>query len=158
MVVVLVLFLRYLRDMPAQLNHIGIAVKDAAALARLKRLFELLGLPAGHVEAVPEQGVVTHFVDLPAEPGHLEFLEVSDPKGTVAQFIEKRGPGIHHLSFLLPVGELESTCRRLGQEGFRLVYERPRMGAHSMRVNFIHPASAGGVLVEVMEPAPEGGN
>lgn len=137
--------------MPAQLNHIGIAVKDAANLARLKQLFALLGLPAGHIEAVPEQGVVTHFVDLPAQPGHLEFLEVSDPQGTVAKYIEKRGPGVHHLSFLLDRGTLESTCARLLKEGFRLTYDLPRAGAHGMRVNFIHPASAGGLLIEVME-------
>jgi methylmalonyl-CoA/ethylmalonyl-CoA epimerase len=142
--------------MPAQLNHIGIAVKDAASLGRLKRLFELLGLPSGHIEAVPEQGVVTHFVDLPAEPGHLEFLEVTDPQGTVAQFIEKRGPGVHHLSFLLPRGELDATSDRLKKDGFRLVYEQPRLGAHSMRVNFVHPSTAGGLLVEIMESTQGG--
>ncbi len=142
--------------MPAQLNHIGIAVKDSASLARLKLLFAVLGLPSGLIEAVPEQGVVTHFVDLPAEPAHLEFLEVTDTQGTVAQFIKKRGPGIHHLSFLLDDGMLESTCGRLAKEGFRLIYDRPRAGAQAMRVNFIHPASAGGVLVEVMERGGQG--
>lgn len=134
-----------------RLNHIGIAVAD---LPGLKKLFGLLGLEVNHTEPVPEQGVKTHF--LPIQPdaagSHLEFLEVLDPQGTVAQFINKRGPGIHHLSFTVPKGELDSLCDRLRQEGFRLIYEKPKAGAHQMRINFIHPASAGGMLIEVMEP------
>ena len=135
--------------MPASLNHIGIAVAD---LPKLKKLFSLLGLEVGHVEDVQEQGVRAHFLDLPREQGHLEFLEVTDPEGTVAKFIEKRGPGIHHLSFLLKKGELEPLCKRLAAAGYRLIYDRPRAGAHEMSINFIHPASAGGILVEIMEP------
>lgn len=134
----------------ASLNHIGIAVAD---LPQLKKLFAILGLTVGHEEAVPEQGVNTHFLPLPREQANLELLEVIDPQGTVAKFIEKRGAGIHHLSFLVKKGELDPLCSRLRDEGFRLIYEAARPGAHSMRVNFIHPASAGGMLIEVMEPA-----
>jgi methylmalonyl-CoA epimerase len=133
----------------ASLNHIGIAVRD---LPGMKKLFSILGLESGHVEAVPDQGVVTHFLPLPKVQGHLELLEVTDPQGTVAKFIEKKGPGIHHLSFLLAAGELEPLCARLKAEGYRLIYGAPRPGAHQMRINFIHPASAGGILIEVMEP------
>ena len=138
--------------MRAKLNHIGIAVSDATALKKAKRLFEILGLPSGHIEAVPEQGVVTHFVDLPPEPAHLEFLEISDPQGTVAQFVAKRGPGVHHLSFLLERGDLDRACEKLRAEGYRMIYDAPRAGAHGMRINFVHPASTGGLLVEIMEP------
>lgn len=138
--------------MAASLNHIGIAAADPKAVESLKKLFALLGLAAGHVEAVPEQGVRAHFVTLPPEQGHLELLEVTDPAGTVAKFIEKRGPGIHHLSFLLKKGELAPLCDRLRSEGYRLTYDQPRAGAHAMSINFIHPASAGGILVEIMEP------
>jgi methylmalonyl-CoA/ethylmalonyl-CoA epimerase len=99
--------------------------------------------------------VVTHFIDLPAESGHLEFLEVTDPAGTVAQFIKKKGPGVHHLSFLLRRGELESVSQNILKEGFKLIYPQPKKGAHGMRVNFIHPSSAGGILVEIMEPQGE---
>ncbi len=134
-----------------RLNHIGIAVAD---LPGLKKLFSLLGLEVNHTEPVPEQGVKTHF--LPIQPdaagSYLEFLEVLDPQGTVAQFIGKRGPGIHHLSFTVPRGELDALCGRLRGEGFRLIYEKPKAGAHQMRINFIHPASAGGMLIEMMEP------
>jgi len=135
--------------MPATLNHIGIAV---ANLPALKKLFSLLGLDVGHVESVPEQGVRAHFLALPQEQAHLEFLEVLDPEGTVAKFVQKRGPGIHHLSFLLGAGELEPLCRQLKAEGYKLTYEAPKDGAHEMRINFIHPASAGGILIELMEP------
>jgi methylmalonyl-CoA epimerase len=133
----------------ASLNHIGIAVKD---LTRMKELFSILDLTAEHSEKVPDQGVMTHFLPLPLEQGNLELLEPIDPAGTVAQFIQKRGPGIHHLSFSVKKGELNSLCSRLRSSGFRLIYDHPRPGAHGMKVNFIHPASAGGILVEVMEP------
>lgn len=133
------------------LNHIGIAVADLPAV---QKLFGLLGLQVTHTEKVPEQGVNTHFLPLNTIPGnaHFELLEVSDPEGTVAKFIEKRGPGIHHLSFTVGRGELEPLCEKLKTAGCRLIYDQPRAGAHGMRINFIHPASAGGILVEVMEP------
>lgn len=133
----------------ATLNHIGIAVSDLPAI---QRLFSLLGLQVNHTEPVPEQGVITHFLPLPVKPGHLELLEVTDPEGTVAQFLKKKGPGIHHLSFQVGKGELDSLCERLRAEGVRLTYEQPKAGAHQMRINFIHPASAGGMLIEIMEP------
>src|SRR5690606_14482744 len=110
----------------------------------MKTLFEVLGLSVAQTEPVPEQGVTTHFVPLPREVVSVELLEVTDPEGTVAKFIEKKGPGIHHLSFAVQTGELDPLCARLRAAGCRLVYDVPRHGAHSMRINFIHPASAGG--------------
>lgn len=140
---------------PASLNHIGIAVSDFSGVAELRKLFSLLGLSVGHVEEVKDQGVKAHFLELPPATGHLELLEVTDPQGTVAKFIQKRGPGIHHLSFLVASGTLDSLCDRLRSEGYRLTYDTPRAGAHAMRINFIHPASAGGILVELMEPSTD---
>jgi methylmalonyl-CoA epimerase len=137
--------------MSIRLDHIGVAVKD---LPQLKRLFEILGLTVSHTESVPDQGVNTHFLPLPRETTSIELLEVTDPEGTVAKFIEKRGPGIHHLSFAMKTGELDPLCAKLRTAGYRLTYDAPKAGAHSMRVNFIHPASAGGLLIEVMEPTP----
>jgi len=134
---------------PITLNHIGIAVNQ---LPEMRRLFSLLGLSVDHTEAVPDQGVVTHFLPMPLKPAALELLEVTDPAGTVAKFIEKRGPGIHHLSFTVDAGTLDATCAKLRSEGYRLTYEQARNGAHDMRINFIHPASAGGLLIELMEP------
>ncbi len=118
----------------------------------MKRLFGLLGFGVAHTEAVPSQGVTTHFLPLPRVETNLELLEVTDPQGTVAKFIEKRGPGIHHLSFELPKGSLDSTTQTLRDAGYRMIYDAARPGAHQMRVNFIHPSTAGGLLIEIMEP------
>ncbi len=136
--------------MSLTLNHIGVAVKD---LPEMKKLFAVLGLSITGTEPVPEQGVTTHFLPLPKAAPSIELLEVTDPEGTVAQFIKKRGPGIHHLSFTVTKGELDTLCEKLVQSGYRMIYPSPKNGAHSMRINFIHPASAGGMLIEIMEPA-----
>lgn len=132
------------------LNHIGVAVSD---LPGMKKLFSILGLSIDHTEAVPDQGVVTHFIPLPVLPAAIELLEVTDPAGTVQKYIDKRGPGIHHLSFTVEKGTLDSLCTKLSSEGYRMIYPSPKLGAHSMRINFIHPASAGGMLIEIMEPS-----
>jgi methylmalonyl-CoA/ethylmalonyl-CoA epimerase len=137
--------------MGISLNHIGIAT--AAGNSQLDKLFSILGITRGISERVAEQGVNVHFFNLDGTPPHLELLEVEDPKGTVAKFIEKRGAGIHHLSFLLDKGELDSTCAKLIAEGFKFTYDAPKRGAQNMRINFIHPATAGGVLIELMETA-----
>jgi len=131
------------------LNHIGIAT--ASGNSQLEKLFGLLGISRGISEQVAEQGVNVHFFNLAGEPPHLELLEVQDPEGSVAKFIQKRGPGIHHLSFLVEKGTLDGLCERLIAEGYRFTFDRPKNGAQNMRVNFIHPATAGGVLIELME-------
>jgi methylmalonyl-CoA/ethylmalonyl-CoA epimerase len=137
----------------ANLNHIGIAISN---LPQMTKLFGLLNLQINHIESMPEQGVMTHFLPLPeSEAGHpttLEFLEPLSPDGTVAKFIQKKGPGIHHLAFSVSPGELEPLCQRLRGEGFRLLYESSQRGAHGMMINFIHPSSAGGILIELTEP------
>jgi methylmalonyl-CoA/ethylmalonyl-CoA epimerase len=136
--------------MSIRLNHIGVAVKN---LPEMQKLFSLLGLEVTGTEAVPDQGVTTHFLPFPEGVASIELLEVTDPEGTVAKFIEKRGPGIHHLSFTVETGQLDPLCEKLRGAGVRLIYEAPRKGAHAMRINFIHPVSAGGILLEVMEKA-----
>jgi methylmalonyl-CoA/ethylmalonyl-CoA epimerase len=132
-----------------QLNHIGIAVQDLPAL---KKLFSLLEAKVTHVEDVLDEGVKTHFIPISAPNAHLEFLEVTDPKGVVANFIKKRGPGIHHISFTVTRGKLNEICAKLGSAGYRLVYDQPKKGAQNMRINFIHPSSCSGILIELMEP------
>lgn len=131
------------------LNHIGIAT--AAGNQQLEKLFKILGFQKGATERVVDQGVQVHFFSLPGAAPHLETLEVEDPNGTVAKFIQKRGPGIHHLSFQVPKGRLDSLMTELSAQGYKFTYEQPRLGAQNMRINFIHPATAGGVLIELME-------
>src|SRR6185437_12921350 len=112
--------------MSIRLNHIGVAVKD---LPEVRKLFGLLGLAVRGTEAVPDQGVTTHFLPMPADDAAIELLEVTDPEGTVAKFIEKRGPGIHHLSFTVETGQLDGLCGKLKAAGIRLIYDQPRAGA-----------------------------
>jgi methylmalonyl-CoA/ethylmalonyl-CoA epimerase len=135
--------------MSVTLNHIGIATESGNH--QLEKLFKILGISRGVSESVPEQGVSVHFFSPSGEAPHLELLEVNDPEGSVAKFIQKRGPGIHHLSFSVETGKLDSLIQRLKEEGYRFTYTEPKMGAQNMRINFIHPASAGGVLIELME-------
>lgn len=137
--------------MSITLNHIGIAT--AAGNSQLEKLFKLLQIERGPSELVSEQGVNVHFFSPTGHAPHLELLEVKDPAGSVAKFIEKRGAGIHHLSFLVDPGSLDALCAKLKTEGFKFTYEQPKRGAQNMRINFIHPATAGGVLVELMEAA-----
>ena len=133
------------------LNHIGIATSPGNI--QLKKLFEILGFTKGSSETVPEQGVTVHFFNLGGGAPHLELLEPLGPEGPVAKYLQKRGPGIHHLSFLVEANGLDSLCAKLKTEGFKLTFEHPKHGAQNMRINFIHPDSAGGVLIELMETA-----
>ncbi|MEO5970551.1 MAG: VOC family protein [Bdellovibrionia bacterium] len=138
----------------ASLNHIGIAINN---LPLMTKLFGLLNLKIDHSEAVPTESVMTHFLPLPLHglenSFNLEFLEPLDPeKGPIANFLKKKGPGIHHLAFSVNPGELELLSERLRKEGFRLIYDKAQPGAHGAKVNFIHPAFAGGILIELMEP------
>ena len=135
----------------AYLDHIGIAVGD---LPRVKKLFEILGMGVTATETVSDQGVKVHF--MPFQEGHrgnLELLEVQDPQGPLGKFLDKKGPGIHHLSFLLEKGELPTVSAELEKEKYKLIYDQPRKGAGGMMINFIHPSTTGGILVEIMEKA-----
>ncbi len=131
-----------------RLNHIGIAVSH---LPRIIQLFSILGLNLDHSEDVPDQGVKTHFIPLPKRTASIELLEVTDSEGTVAQFLKKRGPGVHHLALTLDSGSLEKICEKLKSHGYRLIYPEPKRGAHGSKINFIHPSSTEGVLIELME-------
>jgi len=140
--------------MGIRLNHIGIAVLQEE---KLKKLFELLGLSVSRVESVPSEKVKTTFIPAAdhgggAKVSDLELLEPTDQESTVAKFLQKKGKGgVHHLSFEVGQGELESLCQKLSDAGVQLIYDQPQPGAHQMKVNFIHPKSADGVLIEIME-------
>ena len=134
----------------AHLNHIGVAVQD---LPKMKRLFGILGLGASRHEKVPSQGVTVHFLTLPGVAPHVELLDPMTEESPVAQFMKKRGPGIHHLSFQVEPGKLKSLTIEIEKEGFRMIYREPQVGAQGMNINFIHPSSSGGILIELMEPA-----
>lgn len=136
------------RSWSVSFDHAAVATREPH---KLKHVLSILGLIDEGSEPVPSQGVVTHF--LRPEPGvpMIEILEPTDPQGVIEKFLARKGPGIHHLSFR--VTRLDELCVALRQENIRLVYDSPRPGAHHTRVNFIHPESCGGILIEISEKA-----
>ena len=128
-------------------HHIGVAVRRLdEALADYGKL----GFEAGPVEDVPTQGVRVAF--LRAGPVRIELLESLSPEGVVARFIERRGEGLHHLAF--SVRDIREEMRRLRGQGLELIDAEPRPGAHGRLVAFLHPRSARGVLLELVQESP----
>ncbi len=136
--------------MKVRLDHIGIAVADAQAATRFYR--ERLGLEVTHVEEVTSQQVRAHF--LPAGECQLELLEATAPASPIGRFLEKRGPGLHHVA--LAVEDIHGALAELTAAGVRLIDATPRPGAEGALVAFLHPSAAGGVLVELKQPAAGG--
>jgi methylmalonyl-CoA/ethylmalonyl-CoA epimerase len=131
------------------LSHVAIAVREADALAGT--LVRALGATRGAEELL--DGGTLRVVFLHLGPVTLELLEPRSAEHTVAKFIEKRGPGLHHVS--LDVGNLEGALAACRAAGVKLVDETPRDGAHGTRVAFLHPKSLGGVLLELCGGAKE---
>ena len=128
-----------------QIAHIGVAVKS---LENSLKLFErLLGKKPDRLESVGGQKVDTAMFDVGGSA--IELLQATSPDSPVAKFIGKRGEGIHHLSFV--VDDIEKELVRLREEGFRLIDEKPRLGADSYLVAFLHPKSTNDILIEISQ-------
>src|SRR5205809_6544910 len=124
-------------------EHIGIAVKN---LATSVPLFEkLFNTKSYKTELVENESVNTAF--LKGGGTKIELLESTDPVGTVARFIEKKGEGIHHIAF--EVTDIEAEMERLKKEGFVLLNEKPKVGADNKLICFLHPKQTNGVLIEL---------
>jgi methylmalonyl-CoA epimerase len=136
--------------MLSTIDHVGVAVEDIDAALALYR--DALGMPLVHRETVTSQGV--HAALLDVGDGHIELLEPLGPETAVGKFLSRRGSGMHHVAYR--VDDIEETLRALAGAGLRLIDERPRTGIRGSRVAFLHPASTGGVLTEIVQPAPEG--
>jgi len=134
----------------ATLDHIGIAVGDLSQALAFYR--DALGLEVEPPEDVPSQRVRAHFV--PVGGATLELLEATAPESPIARHLEKRGPGLHHLTFA--VDDIHAALGRLRARGVRLIDEEPRAGAEGALVAFVHPSSAHGVLVELKQAAVPG--
>jgi len=130
-----------------RIAHIGIAVKSIAEAERF--YVQGLGIELDHTEDVPEQGVKVAF--LPTGESELELLEPLSEASPVAKFLEKRGEGILHIC--LEVADIEAALSQLAAQGAELIDKAPRRGAEGKRVAFIHPRSAHGVLIELVEKA-----
>jgi len=129
----------------ATLDHIGIAVRDLSEALAFYR--DALGLEVEAPEEVAAQKVRAHFI--PVGESSLELLEATAPDSPIARYIEKRGPGIHHIT--LRVDDIHEAIARLKARGVRLIDETPRPGAEGALVAFVHPSAAHGVLVELKQ-------
>jgi len=128
------------------LDHIGIAVKNLRESIQFFK--DILGLELIGVEEVPEEKVRVAMIK--AGDVRLELLEATDEDSAIAKYIKKRGEGIHHIAFR--VDDADEVSRQLKNKGLRLVYEEPKIVSKgSRKVNFIHPKSAHGILLEIME-------
>ena len=129
------------------IDHLGIAVKSLTAA---KNFYEKLGLAVSPEETVESEQV--RLVMVPVGESRLELLEPTSENSAIAKFLAKRGEGLHHVSLRVP--DLAGVVKKLKQDGVRLVSEEIKVGAGGHRYVFIHPSSAGGVLLELVELAP----
>ncbi|PJJ84222.1 methylmalonyl-CoA epimerase [Mucilaginibacter auburnensis] len=128
-----------------KIEHIGIAVKDMASSIMLYE--KLLGTSVYKIETVEREQVNTAF--LQTGPNKIELLEALSDDSAIAHFLNKKGEGIHHIAF--EVDNIVAEMQRLKNEGFVLLSDEPKPGADNKLVCFVHPKSAGGVLVELVQ-------
>jgi methylmalonyl-CoA epimerase len=132
--------------MTFSLDHLGIAVKSLSAA---QTIYKNLGLSVSAQEEVPAEGV--RLVMVPVGDTRLELLEPTSHDSVIAKFIAKRGEGLHHICLRVP--DLSTAVSKLKSDGVRLISEDIKTGAGGHRYVFIHPSSAGGVLLELVEAA-----
>ena len=132
-----------------KIDHIGIATRGIEESLGFWR--DALGLEVKHTETVEEQGV--RVAMLPVGEPRVELLEPTHEGSPVAKFLQKRGPGIHHVA--VRVEDIRAALARLKAQGARLIDEEPRVGAGGCLVAFVHPAASGGVLLELVEHTDE---
>ena len=131
------------------IDHVGIAVADLdEAIAYYRDTF---GLHVAHEETNEEQGVREAMLAVGESGSHLQLLAPLDEDSTIARFIQRSGPGMQQLAYR--VRDVEEVSAILRERGVRLLYDAPKRGTSGSRINFIHPKDAGGVLVELVEPA-----
>jgi methylmalonyl-CoA/ethylmalonyl-CoA epimerase len=139
------------------IDHVGLAVPDLDAAIAFHQ--DVLGNRVVHEELNAEQGVREAMVAVgpadtaggDAQPAMIQLLAPTGPESTIARFIDRNGPGLQQLAYR--VSDVEAAGEVLRARGLRLLYDQPRRGTAGSRINFIHPKDAGGVLVELVEPA-----
>ncbi|MFH1107652.1 MAG: methylmalonyl-CoA epimerase [Planctomycetota bacterium] len=131
-----------------QIDHLGIAVHSLDEASRFYR--DVLGLEDRGTEEIPSQKVRVRFFQMGEV--RLELLEATTSDSPIRKFLEKRGPGFHHIAYR--VADLRATLDELKAAGVRLIDEEPRDGAHNMKIAFAHPHGTGGVLMEFCQSVP----
>ena len=131
-------------------DHVGVAVPDYdAGIAFYQDVF---GLRVVHEEVNEEQGVREAMLAVGDGDTRLQLLAPLTPESTIARFLERSGPGLQQVAYR--VDDVEAVSAALRERGLRLLYDEPRRGTADSRINFVHPKDAGGVLVELVQPAP----
>ena len=136
------------------IDHVGIAVGDLDAAIAFYH--DHLGMIVLHEEVNEEQGIREAMLSVRGAPvgsAQVQLMAPIDDSSPIAKFLDKRGPGLQQLAYR--VSALDELTKRLDEQGIRLLYDAPRRGTANSRINFIHPKDAGGVLVELVEPALE---
>jgi methylmalonyl-CoA/ethylmalonyl-CoA epimerase len=136
-----------LRPVLRRIDHVGVAVEDLDEAIELYT--KRLGMPLQHRETVEEQGVEAVLVGVGGS--HVELLRPLAPDTAVGRFLQRNGPGLHHVAY--GTDDIASAIDDLRKAGLQLIDERPRTGIRNSRVAFVHPRSTGGVLTELVEAA-----
>ena len=131
------------------IDHVGVAVPDLDEAIAFYR--DAFGMEVTHEETNEEQGVREAMVRVGASDSCIQLLAPLNEDSTIAKFLERSGPGLQQLAYR--VTDVEQVCAILRDRGLRLLYDAPRRGTADSRINFIHPRDAGGVLVELVQPA-----
>ena len=143
-------------DLPTHLftaiDHVGIAVPDLDAA--IEHYTSAYGMTCVHQEVNEEQGVREAMMAVGDSGSYLQLLAPLTPDSTIGKFLDKSGPGIQQMAYR--VDSIDEVSDHLRAQGMRLLYDAPKKGTAGSRVNFVHPKSAGGVLVELVEPGPDG--
>ena len=134
------------------IDHVGIAVPDLDAAIELYT--SAYGMTCVHQEVNEEQGVREAMMAVGDSGSYLQLLAPLSPDTTIGKFLDKSGPGIQQMAYR--VDDLDEVSEHLRGQGMKLLYDAPKKGTAGSRVNFIHPKSSGGVLVELVEPGPDG--
>jgi len=131
------------------IDHVGVAVADFDAAVALYR--DVLGMTLMHEETNEEQGVHEAMMAVGDSGSCIQILAPLTPASTIAKFLDRSGPGLQQLAYR--VRDIDAVSATLRERGVRLLYEQPKRGTANSRINFVHPKDAGGVLVELVEPA-----
>ena len=138
-----------LADLFTAIDHVGVAVSDLDAAITFYR--DTYGMTLTHQEVNEEQGVSEAMMAVGSSGSCIQLLAPLSPQSTIAKFLDRSGPGIQQVAYR--VTDLDAVSKTLRERGLRLLYDAPRRGTADSRVNFIHPKDAGGILVELVEPA-----
>lgn len=134
------------------IDHVGVAVPDLDEAIAFYR--DAFGMEVAHEETNEEQGVREAMVRVGGSDSCIQLLAPLNESSTIAKFLERSGPGLQQLAYR--VTDVEQVSAILRERGLRLLYDAPRRGTADSRINFIHPKDAGGVLVELVQPAAHG--